>query len=57
MEEVRAKFYREMKKFICIPLQFRGVGDAASAAQTIFPWMINRNAADFSVIYKIFLYH
>ena len=51
-EEVRAKYYREMKKFICIPLHFRGVGEATSASHTIFPRMISRNAARFSVIYK-----
>ncbi len=52
LEEVRAKYYREMKKFICIPLHFRGVGEGASASVTIFPRMISRNAAGFSVVYK-----
>lgn len=52
LEEIRAKYYREMKKFICIPLFFRGVGEAASPADTIFPRMINRNAPGFSVVYR-----
>lgn len=52
LEEVRAKYYREMKKFICIPLHFRGVGESTSAALTIFPRMISRNAAGFTVVYK-----
>lgn len=52
LEEVRAKYYREMKKFICIPLHFRGIGEATSAAATIFPRLIDRNASGFSVVYK-----
>ena len=52
LEEVRAKYYRELKKFVCIPLHFRGVGEASSAALTIFPRMIRRNAHGFSVVYK-----
>ena len=51
LEEIRAKYYREMKKFICIPLHFRGVGEASSVAHTIFPRMIARNAHGFSVVY------
>ena len=46
-EEVRAKYYREMKKFICIPLHFRGVGDDNS----IYPPLIERHASAFSVVY------
>ena len=49
---MRAKYYRELKKFVCIPLHFRGVGEASSAALTIFPRMIRRNAHGFSVVYK-----
>ena len=52
MEEIRAKYYREMKRFICIPLHFRGVGDTTSAAGTIFPAMIDRNAVSFFTVYK-----
>jgi dynein heavy chain 2 len=28
LEEVRAKYYREMKKFICIPERFNGIGES-----------------------------
>ena len=52
MEEVRAKYYREMKKFVCTPLHFRGIGDAASVSSTIFPRLISRNASSFSVVYR-----
>ena len=46
-EEGRAKYYREMKKFICIPLHFRGVGDDNS----IYPPLIEQHASAFSVVY------
>ena len=52
MEEIRAKYYREMKKFVCLPQHFRGVGESATAATTIFPRMIDRNATSFSTVYK-----
>ena len=52
MEEIRAKYYREMKKFVCLPQHFRGVGESATAATTIFPRMIERNATSFSTVYK-----
>ena len=52
LEELRAKYYREMKKFLCIPLHFRGVGDTSSAANTIFPRMISRNSKSFGTIYR-----
>jgi dynein heavy chain 2 len=46
-EEVRAKYYREMKKFISIPLHFRGVSDDTS----IYPPLIEHHASAFSVVY------
>lgn len=46
-EEVRAKYYREMKKFISIPLHFRGVGDDTS----IYPPLIERHASAFSTVF------
>ncbi|CAK8696967.1 unnamed protein product [Clavelina lepadiformis] len=55
-EEIRAKFYREMKRFIAIPNQFRGVTDAgddpAATGQVVFPVMIDRNANSFHTIYS-----
>ena len=50
LEEIRAKYYRDMKKFICIPLHFRGVG-IDSSSSTIFPRVIDRNAPSFSTVY------
>ena len=56
LEEIRAKYYRDMKKFICIPLHFRGVGidsssSSSSSSTTIFPRVIDRNAPSFSIVY------
>ncbi|KAF5921105.1 hypothetical protein HPG69_018505 [Diceros bicornis minor] len=48
-EEVRAKYYREMKRFIGIPNQFKGVGEAGD--ESIFPIMIDRNASGFLTIF------
>ena len=31
LEEVRSKYYREMKKFICIPEKFGGLADSGTA--------------------------
>ena len=41
-----------MKKFICIPLLFRGVSEASSPSETIFPRLINRNAKSLSTVYR-----
>jgi len=55
-EEIRAKFYREMKRFIAIPNQFRGVtgsgDDPVATGQVVFPVMIDRNADSFYTIYS-----
>ncbi|NWH26647.1 DYHC2 protein, partial [Grus americana] len=44
-EEVRARYYREMKRFISIPNQFRGVSEAEE--ESIFTVMTERNASGF----------
>lgn len=49
-EEIKAKYFREMKKFISIPNHFKGVGEAADG--TIFPAMIDRNAEGFITCYR-----
>ncbi|XP_032214095.1 cytoplasmic dynein 2 heavy chain 1 isoform X5 [Mustela erminea] len=49
-EEIRAKYYREMKRFIGIPNQFRGVGEAG--AESLFSVMIDRNASGFLTIFS-----
>ncbi|XP_074620352.1 cytoplasmic dynein 2 heavy chain 1-like [Acropora palmata] len=48
LEEIRAKYYREMRKFISIPNHFRGVGEDSS----IYPIMIDQNSAGFTTVYK-----
>ncbi|KAF3823514.1 hypothetical protein GH733_006982 [Mirounga leonina] len=49
-EEIRAKYYREMKRFIGIPNQFKGVGEAGD--ESIFSVMIDRNASGFLTIFS-----
>uniref|UniRef100_A0A8C0VSF5 Dynein heavy chain tail domain-containing protein n=1 Tax=Cyanistes caeruleus TaxID=156563 RepID=A0A8C0VSF5_CYACU len=44
-EEVRARYYREMKRFISIPNHFRGVSEAED--ESIFTVMTERNANGF----------
>ncbi|NWH43496.1 DYHC2 protein, partial [Fregata magnificens] len=44
-EEVRARYYREMKRFISIPNQFRGVSEVEE--ESIFTVMTERNANGF----------
>ncbi|XP_075274100.1 cytoplasmic dynein 2 heavy chain 1 isoform X3 [Opisthocomus hoazin] len=44
-EEIRARYYREMKRFISIPNQFRGVSEAEE--ESIFTVMTERNANGF----------
>jgi len=52
MEEIKHKYYREMKKFVGIPNVFRGVGgDSAAAADLIFPALIDRSASGFYTCY------
>jgi dynein heavy chain 2 len=51
MEEIKSKYYREMKKFIGIPNIFKGVsGDGAT--DLIFPAIIDRNASGFLTCYQ-----
>ncbi|KAM9852784.1 cytoplasmic dynein 2 heavy chain 1 isoform 4-T4 [Aulostomus maculatus] len=49
-EEVRARYYREMKRFISIPNQFKGV--SAQGEDLIFSAMIDRNASGFVTIFS-----
>ncbi|KAJ3022561.1 Cytoplasmic dynein 2 heavy chain 1 [Thoreauomyces humboldtii] len=46
-EEVRAKYYREMKKFLNIPSTFRGLGEV-----DVFRHMIDNNAESLSTVYQ-----
>ncbi|KAG7479772.1 hypothetical protein JOB18_034928 [Solea senegalensis] len=49
-EEVRARYFREMKRFISIPNQFKGV--SAQGEELIFSVMIDRNATGFLTIFR-----
>ncbi|KAF3692878.1 Cytoplasmic dynein 2 heavy chain 1 [Channa argus] len=49
-EEIRACYFREMKRFISIPNQFRGV--SAQGEELIFTIMIDRNASGFLTIFS-----
>lgn len=54
-EELKSRFYREMKGFIKIPSIFRGMTepgeDTSATGQVVFPYMIDKNAEGFSTIY------
>lgn len=49
-EEVRARYFREMKRFISIPNQFKGV--SIQGEELIFNTMIDRNATGFLTIFS-----
>jgi dynein heavy chain 2 len=50
IEEIRAKYYRELRKFLSIPQKFKGVnGDVENG---IFAVMIDRNAGRFDNVYR-----
>uniref|UniRef100_A0A7N9ATV1 Cytoplasmic dynein 2 heavy chain 1 n=1 Tax=Mastacembelus armatus TaxID=205130 RepID=A0A7N9ATV1_9TELE len=49
-EEVRARYFREMRRFISIPNQFKGV--SAQGEELIFGIMIDRNASGFLTIFS-----
>ena len=50
LEEVKAKYFREMKRFISIPNHFKGVGEFTE--NLIFPAIIDRHAEGFITCYK-----
>uniref|UniRef100_A0A4W3JIK2 Dynein cytoplasmic 2 heavy chain 1 n=1 Tax=Callorhinchus milii TaxID=7868 RepID=A0A4W3JIK2_CALMI len=49
-EEIRAKYYREMKRFISIPNQFKGASEPGE--EPIFVVMIERNANGFLTVFS-----
>ncbi|XP_073414467.1 cytoplasmic dynein 2 heavy chain 1 isoform X2 [Dendrobates tinctorius] len=49
-EEIRAKYYRDMKRFISIPNHFRGLSEPG--AETIFSAMPERNANGFITVFS-----
>lgn len=51
-EELRVRYYRELKRFISIPNQFRGVYESDKGAESIFTAMIDNNSRAFITIYS-----
>ncbi|GAA6083651.1 cytoplasmic dynein 2 heavy chain 1 isoform X2, partial [Tachysurus ichikawai] len=51
-EELRMRYYRELKRFISIPNQFRGVYESDKGAESIFSAMIDNNSRAFIIIYN-----
>ncbi|KAL3981549.1 Dynein heavy chain N-terminal region 1 family protein [Acanthocheilonema viteae] len=51
LEEIRAKYYRELRKFISIPQKFRGVQETEQASE-LFAKMIEHNANRFWSVYE-----
>ncbi|EEC18824.1 hypothetical protein IscW_ISCW014682 [Ixodes scapularis] len=52
MEEVRAKYYQQVKKFLSLPVQFRGVSDDPSHKGLIFSVIADRNSHHFLGVYR-----
>ena len=50
IEEIRMKYYSQLKRFLAIPKLFRGVNE--SSENLIFPTIIDRNAHRFSHLFK-----
>ncbi|CAG2063911.1 unnamed protein product, partial [Timema podura] len=50
MEEIRMKYYGQLKRFLSIPNNFRGVSD--SQESQIFPTIIDRNGGRFSHVFS-----
>ncbi|TPX45912.1 hypothetical protein SeLEV6574_g03556 [Synchytrium endobioticum] len=48
IEEIRARYYRELKRFINLPLTFRGVDGASS----IFPLLVELSSASLQTVYR-----
>ena len=50
IEEIRMKYYSQLKRFLAIPKNFRGVSE--SSENLIFPSIIDRNAHRFSHLFS-----
>ncbi|EGD76743.1 dynein heavy chain isotype 1B [Salpingoeca rosetta] len=49
LEEVRAKYYRELKRFLVIPSKIGGVGGGGG---DVYKHILHRNAQGFAAVYK-----
>jgi dynein heavy chain 2 len=50
IEEIRMKYYSQLKRFLAIPKNFKGVSE--SSENLIFPTIIDRNAHRYSHLFK-----
>ena len=50
IEDIRMKYFSQLKRFLAIPKNFRGVSE--SSENLIFPAIIDRNAHRFSHLFK-----
>ena len=53
-EEIRSRYYREMKKFLSIPINFKGVnlGDSAKDSGSLFPKILETNGTVLAALYQ-----
>ncbi|XP_042221258.1 cytoplasmic dynein 2 heavy chain 1-like isoform X2 [Homarus americanus] len=50
MEEIRMKYYGQLKRFLAIPFQFKGVNEVNE--HPVFPTIVDRNAHRFSQLFQ-----
>jgi dynein heavy chain 2 len=50
IEEIRMKYFSQLKRFLAIPNNFRGVSE--SIENSIFPTLVDRNAHRFSHLFQ-----
>ncbi|KAH8025377.1 hypothetical protein HPB51_007689 [Rhipicephalus microplus] len=53
LEEVRSRYYQQVKRFLALPLHFRGVSDDLAVEQSlVFSVIVDRNAHQFVDLYR-----
>ncbi|XP_072143695.1 cytoplasmic dynein 2 heavy chain 1 [Dermacentor andersoni] len=53
LEEVRSRYYQQVKRFLALPLHFRGVSDDLAVDQSlVFSVIVDRNAHQFVDLYR-----
>uniref|UniRef100_T1IHY1 Cytoplasmic dynein 2 heavy chain 1 n=1 Tax=Strigamia maritima TaxID=126957 RepID=T1IHY1_STRMM len=52
LEEIRTKYYSQLKRLLSIPIHFKGVHNEVAGDNLIFPVMVERNAHRFGKVYK-----
>ena len=51
IEEIRMKYFSQLKRFLAIPNNFRGVTDTGGEAGSIFPTIVERNSHRFGHLF------